>query len=67
MNDINFCEYISNIYKDPKAKAPQLTIGQFMQLQQHVSECEPCCAKVDEVLELAKETTNSFTDIASQN
>lgn len=48
---MDFCKYIQTIAKNPKAIAPPITVGEFMQLEVHVNICDDCYELLNQVLE----------------
>lgn len=49
-DEIDYCQYIRNIAKDPKAKVPRLKVSQFLKLRMHVQSCEKCDILTEKVL-----------------
>lgn len=47
---IDWCRYFADIEKDPAAITPQLTIRQWMQMQDHVAGCDNCNLRIERVM-----------------
>jgi hypothetical protein len=47
---VDFCKYFADIEANPAAKAPRLTIRQFLQAKEHLYTCDPCFNRTERVI-----------------
>jgi hypothetical protein len=59
-NQMNLCEFIKNIEKDPLKKIEDLTIGEFYQLKDHIHICFECSEAVNRILEAHKDVPDNL-------
>lgn len=48
-DDIDFCKFFSDIEKNPYAKVPPITIGQFIKAREHAYSCATCMDRINRV------------------
>lgn len=51
----NPCEFIKGIHDNPMALVKNLTIRDYMEIQDHLQSCEKCAIMIDEVIEKYKD------------
>ena len=55
---MNWCKFVTNIEKDPNAIVPKITIGQYLELREHVHNCQNCWDSMNRTLDKDKKENN---------
>ena len=58
---MDYCEFISNIEKDPEAIVSDLTVRDYLLLRMHIRECSKCYESAERVNEKYQNKTNTIT------